>query len=187
MKWEILILTQPSRVEFLARLAARLAPQLVEGVRITTRTFDPALTLGENRQRMVDESTAEYISFVDDDDLVAPDYIAKIFPLLDGVDMVGFNVDCFTDGVFIGRAHHSLRYGEWVENADGYYRDLSYMTPMRRELVLRSRIEGGIGEDRRWAARLRALQVVWTEHYINEVMYFYYFRTNKTDSVMVAQ
>lgn len=189
MKWNILILTQPSRERYLARLSGILFPQLnalnpdvrVPQVAATVKLFEPEFTLGENRQRMVEASSAEYVSFVDDDDLVSPDYVARIFPLLDGVDMVGFNVACFIDGKPIGIARHSLRYGEWVEDANGYYRDLSYMTPMRRALVLRSRIEGGYGEDRRWAARLRALRCVWTEHYVDEVLYEYLYRTNKEE------
>jgi glycosyltransferase involved in cell wall biosynthesis len=141
--------------------------------------FDKAWPVGENRQAMVLASRADYISFIDDDDLVAPDYVNKIFPLLDGVDIVGFNVECFHDGSRLGTAYHSLEYGSWFRDGNKFYRDLSYMQPIRRELALRSRIEGGYGEDHRWAERLRALGCVKTEHRLNEVLYFYYYRSDK--------
>jgi hypothetical protein len=185
MLWDILILTQPSRATFLARLLAVLEPQCQNEpeARYWFRLFQPSLSIGANRQAMVNQSEAEYVSFIDDDDLVPTDYVSTILPLLDGVDMVGFNVECFTDGKLIAVAKHSLQFGGWWQDGTGLFRDLSYMTPMRRELVKLAEIEGGFGEDRRWADRLRKTGAVKTEHYIDRAMYLYLFRTAKADAV----
>jgi glycosyltransferase involved in cell wall biosynthesis len=123
-------------------------------------------------------SVGDYIVFIDDDDLVADDYISSILPLLDGVDQVGFQVQCYIDGKPLPqKTYHSLQYKEWSEDGNGYYRDISHINPMRWQIATIERIEGGHGEDKRWADRMRGK--VKTEHYIDRVMYHYYFRTRK--------
>jgi len=191
MKWEILILTQPSRQHFLVQLYWLLNPQLKgKDVSVTTALFDPALTLGANREKMRQAATGDYISFLDDDDLVAANFVDRIFPLLDGADQIGFNVKCFSDKAELGTAFHSLQHGRWYQTVNGrlggipggYYRDISHINPMRRELALRCPMAGGIGEDCRWANDIRALGIVKTEHYIDELLYFYLWRGNKNDT-----
>jgi hypothetical protein len=179
VKWEILCLTMNSREQFLARLMAVLFPQIVTGVDIRIRTCDPLYTLGQNRDMLRRASGAEYQNFVDDDDLVPADYVSSILPLLDR-DYVGFQVQGYADGIPDTKlAYHSLRYSEWSEDENGYYRDISHLNPMRRELAMLEPMEGGHGEDRRWADRMRARGALKTEHYIPRVMYSYYFRSHK--------
>lgn len=182
MKLEILCLTQPSRSEYLKRLRACIGPQLTADVRFTVRMFDPRLFLGVNRQWMIDESKAEYICFIDDDDLVADDYVSTILPLLDGIDYVGFELQCYIDGVPFSHTYHDLRCGGWHNDEKGYYRDISHLNPIRRELALLEPMEGGNAEDHRWADRMRATGKVRTQHMIPRVMYFYYSRSIKNDA-----
>src|ERR1035437_1150412 len=178
MKWEILILTMSTRKDFLNRLLVFLGPQIVPGVKITIRTCDPKHTLGENREMMRRAATAEYINFIDDDDLVAPDYVDRILPLLDGVDQVGFECEVWSDNVKDQkRDFHVLKAGGWHENEWAFWRDISHLQPMRRELALAEPMEGGHGEDSRWADKMRGK--VKTEHYIDKILYFYFFRSNK--------
>jgi hypothetical protein len=187
IKLSILILTQPSRAQFLERLLAVLAPQIQQhsDIEVATRIFDPKMQIGENRQEMVDRANGEYVCFIDDDDLVPANYISRIYPLLDGVDYIGFRLQYYVDGAKQAPTFHSLRYSTWNADQEGYYRDLSHVNPIRRELSLLSRYEGGNGEDSRWGDRLRALGVVKTEHFIDEVMYLYLFRSDKTDAAPI--
>lgn len=188
-KLTIMILTQPSRAGFLQRLLKCLKPQVANypDVAIDIRIFDQNLSLGQNREAMRRAARGTYIVFIDDDDLVADDYVAKLYPLLDGVDQIGYQVQCYIDGVPLVPTYHSLRYGCWNSDKDGHYRDISHINPMRRELALRVAMEGGASEDSRWSDRMRALGVVKTEHYVDQVMYLYYFRSQKTDSLPVRQ
>ena len=55
---------------------------------------------------------------------------------------------------------------------------------MRRELALKAPMWGGFGEDSRWAGDMRALGVVKTEHYVEDVMYHYLSRTDKKDGIL---
>jgi hypothetical protein len=182
MLWSILILTQPSRKQFLTRLLTVLKPQVdgLPNVEINVRMFDSHLDLGSNRQAMIDAAAGTYCCFIDDDDLVSGSYVSKILRLLDGVDYVGFQLQCFVDGQKLLPTYHSLRFHAWNGDQDGWYRDISHVNPIRRELALQVPLSGGFGEDHRWADAMRALDIVKTEHYIDEIMYFYYFRSNKS-------
>ena len=188
MKFDILILTMPTRVQFLSRLQGILTPQLVPDVRVTVRVHDPELSLGANRQKMREKSDAEYVTFIDDDDIVPPNYVARILPLLDR-DYVGFRVQAYEDNIPLpGPTYHSLLCGGWFEKtyADGtksWHRDISHINPIKRELALAVPMYGGFAEDSRWAGELRALGIVKTEHYIEDVMYHYLSRPFKKDGV----
>ena len=188
-KLSLMILTQPSRAAFLAKLLDRLKPQVAKypDVVIDIRMFDGNLSLGANRERMRQASRGEYICFIDDDDLVPEDYLAKIYPLLDGVDQIGFRVQCYIDGEPLSKTFHSLKYKSWSADKDGHYRDISHINPMRRVLALQVSMDGGVGEDSRWSDAMRQLNIVKTEHYIDEVMYLYYYRNNKTDAYTPRQ
>ena len=190
-KWSILILTQPTRVEFLKCLLAVLLPQVqaAEGVELIVSMCDPKLTLGANREQMRQKAEGEYLCFVDDDDLVPENYVERILPLLDGVDYIGFQLHQSIDGEQIGTSSHSLRHSNWNDapgpKAGLFSRDITYLNPMRRELALLEPIKGGRGEDVRWADVMRARGVVKTEHYLDEVMYLYQKHTwHEADSAL---
>lgn len=190
MKWSILILTQPSRKLFLARLMDVLRPQLenilgwARDVEVVAKEFDKRYSLGYNRQLMIDAARGEYVCFVDDDDLVAEDYVSRILPLLDGADYIGFQLQCYMDGAPFSRTYHSLKYDRWWNDEKGYYRDISHVNPIRRELALKAWMSGGHGEDSRWATDLRKLGVVKTENYVDDIMYHYLVRRVKNDEVV---
>lgn len=182
MKWQLFILTLPERKLFLDRLLARLYPQFAfaeDQTQLVVSYSVPSLSLGENRQRMLDSATAEYCNFIDDDDLVAPDYIRTIYPLLNR-DYVGFQLQMYMDRAKCKLAHHSLRYDSWHEDDSGFYRDISHLNPIRRELAMKAKFEGGVGEDHRWADAIRATGCVRTERFIPRPMYYYFCRSDKS-------
>jgi glycosyltransferase involved in cell wall biosynthesis len=183
LKWSILILTQPSRADFLSRLREVLDPQLVSGVELRIKIHDRNFSVGESRYQMLQEAHGEYVSFIDDDDLVPADYVSSILPLLSDVDYIGFNLQLFIDGQKQKPTYHSLKYKEWFEDEDGFYRDISHLNPIKREIAVQVPMTGNLGEDSRWAEALRTKQLVKTEKYIDDAMYFYYWRSNKKDGV----
>jgi hypothetical protein len=189
MRWEILCLTMLARYQLRNRLIDNLIPQICKHpeVKLTITLSVPEQSLGANREAMRQASTADYINFVDDDDLVAPDYVARILPLLDGVDYIGFRLQCYVDGTPLPKpTYHSLLCGSWFETPYGYHRDISHLNPMRRELALAKPMWGGFAEDSRWANDLRTIGTVRTEHFIEDTMYHYYYRSDKTDGVNPA-
>jgi hypothetical protein len=178
MKWTIMILTQPSRTEFLQRLLNVLEPQVApysDQVEIYIRECDHRIPVGENRQIMREEAKGEYSCYIDDDDLVAEDYVESILPLLDGVDYVGFYLHRYDDGNSSGVFKHSL-------TSEKNSR-ISHINPIKTSLALTASMAGGFEEDRRWWNALDDSGLVTSEHFLDKEMYFYYYRSRKWDGV----
>lgn len=169
----------------LSKLMACLEPQLKDfpEVELIAKEFTTNTTLGENRQALAELATGDYVSFIDDDDLVADDYVATIYPLLDGVDMIGFMVACYNDGTYWMAARHSLNNPKpgWYENGTAY-RDINEKNPILREKALQVKWEGGYSCDSHWAGRMRDLGLLQTENFINRPMYTYLYRSTKADA-----
>jgi hypothetical protein len=126
----------------------------------------------------VASTDAEYVCFIDDDDMIAPNYVAKIVEALETrPDMVGFEERYTEDGVLQVPVYRDLRCGGWRNEADALYRDLSQGNPTRREHAARVRFGAVNGEeygaDQRWVNDLRDLGVVKTQVYIPEQLYYY--------------
>lgn len=190
MRWSILVLTMPRRREMLGRLLGVLVPQLEphrDDVELLVNTSDPEWHVGENREILRRQARGRYISFIDDDDMVAEDYVSKIYPCLDGVHYVGFNVEQTFDGKPRSGCveRHSLQYnGVWFDHSgsyDGHFRDISHLNPMLKDIATIVPMSGWPGEDSRWADELRTRRVLRTEHYIDEVLYHYMTRTVKPE------
>lgn len=188
--WTILVPTLGERRALFERLMAGLLPQLdpYSGrIRVLGWYNDGSPPLPKIRQRMVEAAGTEYVSFVDDDDLVSADYVSEIVRALDQrPDYVGFQVQCYSDGAPTGIAYHSLEFREW-RNLDGRYeRDISHLNPIRTALALRadfSRTPSGQPEDRAWAAQLRRGRFLRTQVVVPRILYHYLYSTNRSAGI----
>jgi glycosyltransferase involved in cell wall biosynthesis len=173
--WTIGVLTVPPRATKLRELLNVLEPQVVaaEGkvqLIVFYNNFDKSL--GDLRQTIVDTAKGEYISFVDDDDMVPSDFIDAILPHLDGKnDYVGFKVALFNNGHRMKPVYHSLKYPDWYEDDNGYYRDITHLNPIKLSIAQQATFRGGAGEDVGWSNQLRGKAK--TEHFIDREMYEY--------------
>lgn len=175
MLWTIAILTIPGREQQLERIKGMLEYQIgnKQDIQILVANQDK-LGIGDKRQWCLDNAEGQYFNFVDDDDLVAADYINRIYPMLDGeVDYVGFQMQHYQDGKKSKPTYHSLRYDRWEDDEDGYYRNVSHLNPMKTEIARQGRFDRDYAEDYAWAQTVKPK----TEHYINKPMYFYFFST----------
>jgi glycosyltransferase involved in cell wall biosynthesis len=177
-KWAIMIVTQPSRKRYLERLLGMLQPQADEFPEVEVKVHlyqSGAGGLGMNRLSAIKSVDAEYVSFIDDDDLVAKDYVKRILPLLDGVDNIGFIANSYYKGQPGPVAIHSLKCGCWGNDGNGQFlRDLTPFNPIKRELALQGDWSGDYSCDVIWADSMRGK--VKTEHYIDDAMYLYFPR-----------
>lgn len=186
---DILICSVYARHEQLAGLLLVLGPQLdaaAGAARVTVAVDDCELPVGAKRSALVACSTADYVCFVDDDDMVSDDYVAMLLSALaHDPDYVGFEVAVLLDGVASKRCYHSLRYTGWSEDTDGYYRDLSHLNPIRREIALQGLpFLDGFGEDQAWADKVRQTGLATRERYVDRVLYTY--RHSSTGSLFTG-
>lgn len=183
MTWTILVATLGQRAARFERLLSQLLPQLdaADG-KVTLCAFynHGEHPLGSIRQALLTHATSDYVSFVDDDDELPDYHVAEVLARLDGVvDYVGWQMQCYVDGVALKPTYHSLRYDRWYDDGAGYYRDVSHLNPVRRELALRADFRrGDPPEDVAWSTQVRPY--VKTEAYVDRVMYHY--RSSSTDS-----
>jgi hypothetical protein len=181
---QILIPTMPSRAAMLDRLLKALQPQLAQHPSASYLIDAGEGTIGAKRQRMIESAEADYIAFVDDDDMVSADYLDRIVPCLASrPDCVGITMHVTMDGqdwhpspIF----RHSLRFREnfvW----HGQDRTPHHLCPLRRTIALQSRFPDLMwGEDFRFA--LGILPHLKTEEWSgDEPVYFYDYVSKKGD------
>ena len=192
MTWDILIPTIPHRHDQLVRLLGELDTQLGPGSfpQVGVRVYWDNLQAryGAKCAALTQWSTADYVSFIDDDDGVAADYVARVSQALEsGPDYVGFPVDFTVDGKPGQPVEHSLRHTGWADSAAILTRDYVHKNPIRRELALQGVWGDHLIADKEWADSLReAVRMsgrLLREEWISEPMYHY--RLDTTDSITV--
>lgn len=180
--WTVLIATLGQRGDRFQRLLSQLLPQVeaaAGAVTVEALWNNGERPLCEVRQDLITHARSTYTSFIDDDDEIPDYYVSKVLPLLDGeVDYIGWRMQCWVNGQSLLPTFHSLKYSDWYSDANGHYRDISHLNPVKRSLAIQHAnfCVGNGPEDYSWVLQLRGhLQ---TEKYIDEVMYFYRSDTN---------
>jgi hypothetical protein len=179
--WSILIPTIGQRERLLLRLLDVLMPQVdaVDGaVRVLAWRNNGSPHIGEIRDLLLHDAGTEYVSFIDDDDLVPEYYVTEVLRALESrPDHVGFQLEYSTDGAGHEIVDHSLRHHRWHRGYDGMLRrDFTHIDPIRRDLAMRGtfRCRPGRAEDRYWVKQVRPH--LSTEAYIDKIMYHYLWR-----------
>ena len=175
--WDILTTSIPHRHDTLLLLLEELNRQVPgsDGVGVILYRDDLEVSYGDKTQALINASEADYVSSVDDDDMVAPDFVEKVMNalFLDEPDYVGFRVRWTQNGVPCRPVVHSLAYSGWDDSGSELKRDITQFNPVRRELALLGTWEGGWQAERRWGDQLRASGKVKTETFIDQEMYYY--------------
>lgn len=175
----ILIATIGRRNDKLIELLNALVPQTEKWeIEVVAYWNCGELKIGPIRQALLEEAQGEYVCFIDDDDKVPAYYCDKIMYAL-GKDYVGFEVELFNNNNKMPRVFHSIKYGIWHQDDQGYYRGVTHLNPLRRELALLGNFgPTGIGEDETWARTVTPH--VRTENYVNLIMYYYLHDSSET-------
>ena len=139
-----------------------LRPQKRENVEFLVMSDSGQMSIGQKRNMLLMQSKGEYVSFVDDDDMVPSDYVERILEATskgnpDCTSLTGRIV--FSDGYsrpFI----HSLRYDRWIDDHEGkvYYRPPNHLNAVKRELAVQIGFpQVNLGEDRYFSVNIRPL------------------------------
>lgn len=176
----VLIPSLNKRNEQLELLLSDLEKQVGDkNVQIVHLSDDGQMSIGQKRTMLLIMAKGEYVTFVDDDDSVSPDYIDKILKALeskpDCCSMTGRIT--FSDGYsrpFI----HSLKYDKWIDDHENkvYYRPPNHLNVVRKDLALKAGFPMiNSGEDRVYSQRLFPL--LNKEEWIEGVLYEYKCKT----------
>lgn len=174
--WDILICTIPHRADQVYALLEHLNPQITRYPRVQVLIFQDNLehSYGAKCQALVNHSQADYVCFLDDDDWVAGDYVAKIYAALQhDPDYVGFRVRWTKDGVPMLPVEHSLHWSGWSDHPEVLLRDINQFNPIRTRLARLGTWTGGNGADRTWSDQVRASGQCRSEVWIPEELHYY--------------
>jgi glycosyltransferase involved in cell wall biosynthesis len=178
MKLSVLICTIPERKEKFDILLNKLQfLSINKDVEILCdNRARGTVTIGQKRNDLINKSTGDYISFVDDDDDISNNYFDLILNAIDkSPDCVGFKIICDMEGIK-EIAAASIKY-DWMENMDGfrYVRSIYHKTPVKREIVLKCMFPNqSFGEDYQYSMRLKPH--LKKEIYIDEFLYYYNYK-----------
>ena len=176
----ILICTLPERAEKLKRLLDILRPQLTCEVQILTDDRGRHITTGQKRNDLLHKAIGIYSVFVDDDDIVSHDYVAKI------LKAASHNPDCITFKGWMttngySRVNFVLRLGEKYEERNGiYYRFPNHIVPIKTQIGRQVAFENIThGEDYKWALQIKDRNLIKTEYHIDSELYHYDYISHK--------
>lgn len=151
-------------------------------VDITINSWTPReATTGQKRNRLIQEARGDFIAFIDDDDLVAPNYVDSILGVirnhpspskLDCIGLVG-QISWHGERRTSPRKFiHTLECKEWHEKDGVYYRTPNHLNPIAaRHAKAVPFPDITVGEDHVWSNAIRPL--LRHEILIEDTLYFY--------------
>lgn len=175
MDISILIPTMTSRAVLFGQVLAEIKRQAAECPEIRTEILwesdNGELTLGQKRNVLMDRCSGKYHCFIDDDDVLAPDYLKTFVPMITS----GIDYDCasfvgahYHRGAFTKLFHHSIQYPEWTETSTRYLRPITPMNLIKTEIVRQIRYKDIRNtEDAEFSFRLRDSHLLTTEFQVN--------------------
>lgn len=132
------------------------------------------MTIGEKRNKLYDMATGLYSIQIDDDDQMAPGWVAKVIKAMKTKpDCITYQEKCIIDGKYFS-SNHSLRYGDWWEKVDGFdYVRTPFMKDVIKTEICKSVLvpHTRFGEDHAWSRLLKPH--LSSEVHIDEEIYHY--------------
>jgi len=191
MKLSICICTIETRVAQFSLLKHHLQTQINEfglqrDVEILSECDNKQISVGKKRQNLIEKSKADYVVFVDDDDMIPYYYVQKIIEAIKTTtkpfayyppDCIGFKIEC--KGTVGKTASASNKWDDWANNVGGfdYVRTIYHKNPVKREIALQIGYKDmRFGEDYDYSKRLKESGLLKEEVFIDEIMYEYRYK-----------
>jgi glycosyltransferase involved in cell wall biosynthesis len=175
----ILIPTLPARIESYSNLIKTLNKQitdnnLIQRVQILSFCDTKEISVGEKRNILLNKSCGRYVCFIDDDDLIAPNYLIQIINGIESnADVITFcgeyNDRNLTTPFSISMVHRGN-----YNHPNIFYRLPNHLCPVKREIALESLFtDKNFGEDSDYAERIN--NRLKNEFHIQDKLYFYMY------------
>ncbi len=180
--WSILIPAVPMRIASTSATAQFLKLSAMASghpVEVLMLADNKRRTVGKKRQALLDVAKGKYVSWVDDDDFVSPDYIDMLLPALDHhePDVVVFPIDVTLTsraGVRRGRVDPGLDHpNEELQDLPILtLRKPAHLAVWKREIAVVAGFPDLMwGEDRVFMERACAIAKTWVR--VDRVLYHY--------------
>ena len=186
----IAVCTMPSRMESFAKISKELFRQ-AEGKPVEVFCFldNRKSNLSEKRNVVIEKAKGRFISFVDDDDWVEPDYVERILAEIvkePEADCVVFDVlvQGYTKEPKLCKYDVAFQHGE---DEKAYYRKPNHVMAYRTEISRRHGYKkelSAISEDTEWAER--ASKDIKKQVRVDKALYHYLYNAAQTTQVNPA-
>ena len=198
-KWSILIPTTAAREDRFLDLLGVLLPQaearlgagyMIEVVALRNCGGLSLPELGQLRQALLEDARGEFLSFVDDDDMVEQDFIPAVLEAIGTApvppDYVAFRHAYYEGGQRDPRpVITGLQHGGWADTPVAMYRPVTHINPVRAELARNAGFHSTEGpEDYPYDVALSELLRGRPQAEVQRVLYHY--RHNWQDSVQAG-
>lgn len=180
LKLSVLICTLPNRIQFLNKLLEILSPQMTDEVELIYLGDNKKISVGEKRNKLIAIANGEYISFIDDDDIVAEDYVQEI---LNGIklkpDVFCFGAYRHQDGKKDRAVEYSLKFLKDRNTPSLYERLPNHLMVWKKSIVCEFE-HLNYGEDGLWAKKMK--EIAKTQQRTKRILYQYYFDSKTTET-----
>lgn len=139
-------------------------------------------SIGFKRNELMRISKGKYVAFIDDDDRISDNYFNFIIPGMEsGADCCSLKGIITEDGQNPLVFEHSIKYKEYKTNHEGmpvrYERFPNHLNCIKSSIAKQFKFpEKNHGEDTDWATQIFKSGLIKTEHYIEEILYYYDWR-----------
>lgn len=180
----ILICTMPERQEMFDGLMWHLEQQIKMlpswyRNKVSVHYNEKDHIVGRKRNMLLKEAKGDFVVFIDDDDIVADDYIQSILEAISldpTVDCIGIDGIITTNGADKKNWSISKDYMSWFEKDGVYYRTPNHISPVKREIALKAMFpEIAFGEDYQYSMGI--LPYLRKETKIKKQIYHYDYRS----------
>jgi glycosyltransferase involved in cell wall biosynthesis len=182
----ILILTLPTRIDSYSNLIRTLNQQVIENnlldkVQILSLCDTKEISVGEKRNILLNKSIGRYVCFIDDDDLIATDYLIKIISAISSnADVVTFCGDYVENGQNTPFSISTIHRGNY-NHPNIFYRLPNHLCPVKREIAVSCLFtDKNYGEDSDYAERIN--QHIKNEFHIQDKLYFYMYDSTNSQT-----
>jgi len=181
MKFQILICSLEKRSKLLERLLDTIRPQLTDGVSFCVNIDNGEKSIGRKRNELLQQSRADYVAFVDDDDRLSNNYVTNILAGIEkGVDACSLTGEITENGMNPKKFIHSNRYTSWYEKDGVYYRNNNHLNCIKASIAKQFIFpEKNFGEDHDFSKQLLRSGLIKDEHWIEDTIYYYDFISKK--------
>lgn len=177
----IMIPSLIDRNDLLNRLLGVLRPQITNECELLIDISSGEESIGMKRHRMRHCANGKFLVFIDDDDMVADDYVIQVVSAIKNnpdIDCVGFAGTLETPNGKIYKQRYTIQNRDCMgRRVDVFENFVGHITPIRRDIVLSARFgDMRHGEDTLFCQEI--MDKCQKEAYIDKVMYRYLTRYN---------
>lgn len=140
--------------------------------------------LGIKRNDLVNMAQGDYITFVDDDDKLSPDYVSELLKAIaenNGVDVINFIVNVSINDSGFKPCYYTVENKNDFNRDNSYHRLPNHIMCIKRQICIETPYKPILyGEDSAFSKELAPK--IKTEHIISKILYEYHYNSNTTET-----